>query len=188
MRNAFRSGERICLRPLEVEEAPLFQAWLNDPENHQYLLRTRPLNGAEERRWLETLHERAEEHVFGIVLREGERLIGSCGLHRVTLPHRSAELGILIGVRECQGRGFGSEAMRLLLDYGFATLGLHRIGLHVYSNNERGIRCYEGCGFRREGVRRESRWWTGRWWDSIDYAILEHEWREKLSPPGNAAT
>ncbi|HZE98613.1 MAG TPA: GNAT family protein [Planctomycetota bacterium] len=187
MKNAFRTGERVILRPLEVEEVPLFQAWLNDPGNLQYLQRVRPLNAAEERRWLETLHERTEEHSFGVALREGERLIGTCGLRGSGLPNRSADLGILIGEPAAQGKGYGSEAIRLLLGYGFETLGLHRVELHVYANNARGIRCYEGCGFRREGVRRESRWWGGRWWDTYEYAILENEWRENSSLPRNAA-
>ncbi|HLY09365.1 MAG TPA: GNAT family protein [Planctomycetota bacterium] len=186
------------LRPLEVEEAPYFQAWMNDPQNHQYLQRYRPLTLAEERSWLGTLHEKSEEHVFGIALREGERLIGCCGLHGVSLPHRWGELGILIGEKEAQGKGYGAEAIGLLLDYGFATLGLHRVALRVYANNERGIRCYEKCGFRREGALREARWWAGRWWDILEYAILEHEWtsaaagdprREKASlSPRNAVT
>jgi RimJ/RimL family protein N-acetyltransferase len=155
------------------------------------------LNGAEERKWLESVHERTEDHLFGIALREGERLIGTCGLHGTSLPHRKGELGILIGEKEAQGQGYGAEAIGLLLDYGFGTLGLHRVGLSVYSNNGRGIRCYEKCGFRREGVLREARWWAGRWWDILEFAILDHEWhaaaagearREKASlSPRNAA-
>lgn len=187
MNNAFRTGDRVVLRPLEAEDAPTCQRWLNDPENHQYLQRFRPVNLAEERRWLEGLHDKAEDHVFGIVLREGERLIGSCGLHGTALPNRKGQLGIVIGEKDAQGKGYGAEAIRLLLDYGFGTLGLHRVGLDVYSNNARGIRCYEKVGFRREGVRREARWWAGRWWDILDYAILDHEWSEKASLPRNAA-
>ena len=186
MKNAFRTGERIYLRPLEVEEVPLFQVWLNDPENQQYLQRFRPLNAAEERRWLETLHERSEDHVFGVALRDGDRLVGTCGLHGVALPNRRGQLGIAIGDREQQGKGYGAEAIRLLLDYAFATLGLHRVGLDVYENNVRGIRCYEKVGFRREGTRREARWWSGRWWDLHDYGILEQEYKNSL--PRNAAT
>lgn len=181
VKNAFRAGERIVLRPLEGEDAPLFQEWLNDPENHQYLRRFRPLGLAEERHWLGSLPERPDDQEFGIVLREGERLIGACGLHGTALPHRSGQLGILIGDRAAQGKGYGSEAIRLLLGYGFGTLGLHRVALHVYGNNERGIRCYEKCGFRREGVLREARWWDGRWWDILEYGILEQEWQAAAS-------
>ena len=185
VKKAFRTGERIFLRPLEVEDAPLLQVWLNDPENHQYLARFRPISGPEERRWLETLHERTEDHVFGVALRDGERLIGTCGLHGAALPNRRAQLGIAIGVAEFQGKGYGAEAIRLLLRYGFETLNLHRVGLDVYENNARGIRCYEKVGFRREGTRREARWWGGRWWDVHDYGILEQEWKDSL--PRNAA-
>jgi RimJ/RimL family protein N-acetyltransferase len=198
VKNAFRTGERIALRPLEVEDASLCQEWLNDPENLQYLLRFRPLTLAEERGWLGSLQGKREDHVFGIALREGERLIGACGLHGAELPHRTGQLGIMIGDRTAQGKGYGSEAIRLLLEYGFGTLGLHRVALFVYANNARGIRCYESCGFRREGVLREARWWGGRWWDILEYGILEQEWqaaaaeeprRGKASlSPGNAAT
>ncbi len=177
MKNGFRAGERIYLRPLEVEDQEACQGWLNDPEIHQYLMRSRPLNRAEEREWLEGLHKREGDHVFGIALQEGDRLIGNCGLHRAALPHRGAELGIVIGEPAHLGKGHGTEAVRLLLGYGFETLGLHRIELRVYENNARGVRCYEKCGFRREGVRREARWWAGRWWSILDYAILEQEWK-----------
>jgi len=181
MKNAFRSGPRICFRPAEIEHGPIYQAWINDPENHQFLARFRPLNGLEERQWLEKTHERKDLHLFEIALREGERPIGLCSLGLGEQPHRSGELGISIGDREYQGKGYGSEALGLLLEYGFATLGLHRIQLFVYANNPRAIRCYEKCGFRREGIRREARWWAGRWWDIVEYAILEHEWHS-LSP------
>ena len=181
MKNAFRSGPRLWFRPLEAEHAPTIQTWFNDPENTQYLKRFRPISLLEEKQWLEKAPERKDEHHFEIVLREGERLIGICSLHDGGLPSRSAELGIAIGEREEQGKGYGEEALRLLLEYGFATLGLHRIGLNVYENNPRAIRCYEKCGFRREGVRREARWWAGRWWSILEYGILEHEW-QSLSP------
>ncbi len=185
MKNAFRTGRRIHFRPLEVEDLETCQAWLNDPENHQFLKRVRPLNRAEEREWLEGQHKKDGVYLFGIALNEGGRLIGNCGLHGTVLPNRSAELGIAIGEREFQGQGYGAEAIRLLLDYGFRTLGLHRIMLRVYSYNARAIRCYEKVGFRREGVLRESRWWDGRWSDDLIYSILEQEWHT-LSP-GSAA-
>jgi len=185
MKNAFRMGERVYLRPVEVEDMELFLAWMNDPEIHQYLLRVKPLNRTEEKEWLENLHKREGDTLFGIAVKEGDRLIGNCGLHRAGLPHRSAELGIAIGEPAFHGKGYGAEAIRLLLAYGFDTVGLHRVGLSVYANNARGIRCYEKCGFRREGVKREARWWNGRWWDILEYGILEQEYR-KVTPQGAA--
>ena len=168
----------MVLRPLEMEDVEILQGWINNPEIHQYLCRTRPLNRTEEKEWLENLHKQEGEVVLGIARREGEQLIGTCGLHGLKGPHRTAELGILIGEERFHGQGYGTEAIRLLLAYGFQTLNLHRVGLRVYENNPRAIRCYEKCGFRREGVQRESRWWEGRWWNTLEYAILEKEWRE----------
>ena len=110
------------------------------------------------------------------MLKEGDRLIGSCELRLGPAAHRCADLGIGIGEPEHRGQGYGAEAIGLLLGYGFGTLNLNRIELRVYANNARGIRCYEKCGFRREGVKCEARWWDGRWWDVLDYAILEREW------------
>jgi RimJ/RimL family protein N-acetyltransferase len=177
----FRTGRRIAFRSLEIEDLETCRAWLNDPEIHRFLSRHRPLGRIEEREWLEGLHRRADDVVFGIVRLEDRRLIGNAGLHRFALPNRSAELGIAIGDRESLGRGYGSEAVRLLLDYAFGTLGLHRVGLRVYADNARAIRCYEKCGFRREGVQREVGWREGGWRDDLLYAILESEWREVVS-------
>lgn len=188
MANAFRIAKRICFRPTELEHASLYRAWINDPENHQFLRRYRPLNAVEEKEWLEKAHERKDDHLFEVALREGERPIGLCSLRTLEPPSRTGDLGITIGDRGEQGKGYGAEAIGLLLEYGFATLGLHRVQLCVYENNARAIRCYERCGFRREGVRREARWWAGRWWNIYDYAILEQEWQpDKTLSPRNAA-
>lgn len=179
MKHAFRAAERVALRPLELEDGELLRSWINDPDVHQHLGRFRAYDAAAQREWLEGLHRKTEDHVFGIALRETGALIGSCGLHGTALPHRSAELGILIGEAAGRGRGLGAEALRLLLGYGFETLGLHRIELRVYESNPRAIRCYERAGFRREGEKREARWWAGRWWSVFEYALLEQDWRAR---------
>lgn len=181
MRNAFRTGNRIYFRPLELPDLEFLQSLVNDEALQPFLAVYWPMNGVSEREWLEGLYKSRDKFAFGIVLKEEERLIGSCELRLAAGPHRSADLGIALAGAGYQGKGYGSEALGLLLAYGFETLGLHRITLSVYENNARGIRCYEKCGFRREGVRRQARWWAGRWWDILDYAILETEWHT-LSP------
>ena len=176
----FRTARRIAFRPLEVEDLEVCRAWLNDPEIHRHLGRFRPISRAEEREWLEGLHRKEADHVFGIVRLSDGRLIGNCGLHKAGLPNRDAELGIAIGDRASLARGLGREAVGLLLDYAFATLGLHRVTLRVYADNLRGIRCYEACGFVREGTLREARWRGDRFGDTHVYGILESEWRSSL--------
>ena len=73
----------------------------------------------------------------------------------VTPITRAASLGISIGEPDCWNRGYGAEAIGLMLDWAFLELNLHRVWLHVYANNPRGIACYEKVGFVREGVLRE---------------------------------
>lgn len=177
MDNRFREGERVYFRPLELSDLDLLQGWVNDPEIHQYLARVLPINKVREREWIEGLGKSESDVVFGVALKDGDRLVGSCGLHRIQLPNRSAELGILIGDRAAQNRGLGSEAMRLLCAFGFDSLGLHRIELRVYAYNPRAIRCYEKCGFRVDGLLREGRFWAGQWHDILVMSLLEHEWR-----------
>ncbi|OJJ45895.1 hypothetical protein ASPZODRAFT_544767 [Penicilliopsis zonata CBS 506.65] len=91
------------------------------------------------------------------------------------LHHRRAELAIALA-SEHQGRGYGPEAIRWILDWGFRQGGLHRISLRVYGANERALRVYRAIGFVQEGRLREAMWRDGRWWDLIDMAILEDEW------------
>jgi RimJ/RimL family protein N-acetyltransferase len=98
----------------------------------------------------------------------------------VLLPHRRAEVGILIGEPDARGRGYGTEAMRLLVDYAFTAAGMHSVMLWVYEFNPAARRCYEKVGFREVGRRRESRWYNDRYWDEIAMDILATEFESPV--------
>jgi RimJ/RimL family protein N-acetyltransferase len=142
MQNPFRLGERVYLRPLESDDLPSLQRWFNDPDVTRWLATTRPMSAGDERRWLESLAQRADEVCLMIVARDGDRPVGTVGLHRVGGPNRSATLGIALGEKAHWNRGLGSEALGLMLAYGFDTLNLHRVELHVYASNARAQRVY----------------------------------------------
>ena len=105
---------------------------------------------------------------------EGE-LIGQISLFGVT-KNRCGTLGVVIG-REHWGDGLGTEAVRLMVGYGFAEMALHRVELAVYAYNERALRSYTSVGFREEGRRKENAFHGGRWHDELVMAILEDDWR-----------
>jgi RimJ/RimL family protein N-acetyltransferase len=97
------------------------------------------------------------DHVFTIVEAGSERAIGRCLLFGLNKTDRTAEIGIFIGEKDCWGKGYGAEAMTLLLDYAFNLLNLNSVMLGVFSFNERAISLYRRLGFREIGRRREAR-------------------------------
>jgi len=102
-------------------------------------------------------------------------LIGHLGLRGATPKDRCATLGIALG-REYTGRGYGSDAMRVIVDYAFRELGLHHLQLSVAPFNQAGIRAYEKAGFVEEGRHRESVLHDGHWHDDVLMSLLDHEW------------
>lgn len=184
MKNPFLIGERLYLRPLEESDIPTCLRWINDPEVTRTLATYRPWNELREREWFQGNYKDDREIVLAITLKENDKHLGNIGLHAIQWKDRQAELGIMIGEREEWDKGYGAEAIGLMLEYGFERLGLHRIYLRVYEHNPRAQRCYEKAGFRREGVMRESVFSEGRYWDTLFMGILDREWRELRAPTG----
>jgi RimJ/RimL family protein N-acetyltransferase len=175
MIDPFRIGSKIYLRPIERDDARHMTPWINDPEVTRTLLVYRPMSLSQEEEYLDKLAKNDEIHL-AIVIRESDKLIGGAGLHDIDWKNRQCGFGIFIGAKEEWGKGYGTEATKLFVDLAFGTLNLHRIWLHVYDYNQRGIHAYEKVGFRREGVLRQSRYHDGRYWDTISMAILRPEW------------
>jgi len=185
MQNPFMVGDTVYLRPLEIEDIESFILWLNDEEVRQYLMRSSPLNKIREKEFVEELYKDYREIVLGIVLKENDQLIGNINLQRISIPHRQAELGVFIGDKSYWSKGYGTDALLLMLKYGFDQINLHRIYLTVLSFNPRAIRAYEKVGFRREGILREHIYRNGQYHDVYFMGILKNEWRDLNESGGN---
>ena len=170
------TGERVYLSPVNPEDYEIYAKWLNDYEITQFYLSPTPVFSlANAKSFFE---ERAlKGHNFAIVRREDNVLIGYADLHDIATISRSAFLGVFIGEVECRGCGYGTEALRLLLNYGFDTLNLHSVSLSVVADNERGIACYRKLGFTEYGRRRDSWFKFGRFFDTVYMDILEDDFR-----------
>lgn len=107
--------------------------------------------------------------------REDEVFVGTFTLFSTLPKDRDAMIGIAISPK-WWGRGYGTESMEWLINYGFEQLGLHRVSLMVLEGNDRAINLYKKLGFVQEGIMRKKNWRAGRWWDVIAMGILEDEW------------
>jgi len=178
-------GERIYFKAIEQSDESFLRGWLSDPRNWATLGRVLPIGQAREREWIDGLYKEGGDVVFLIVHRQSDRPIGSTGLHRVHAINRTAVLGLLIGDVEYQGQGYGTEACRLLLKYGFEELNLNRIELGVLATNRAGVRAYEKAGLLREGCFRQACFRNGRYVDELRYAVLREDWAMRNPLPAD---
>ncbi len=172
-------GERIRFRAVEREDLPRFVAWLNDPEVLQGLLLYLPLSLNDEENWYENMMKRpTDEHPMVIEIQQADEWlpIGNCGFVNIDWRSRSGEVGIFIGEKRLWNQGYGTDAMRLLLQHGFHTLNLNRIGLDVYDTNLRAVRSYEKAGFVQEGRKRQAIFKDGKYIDILQMSVLREEW------------
>ena len=126
-----------------------------------------------------TWHDRLVAHPHAWVIEIEGRGVGEIRLDHLDEQHRSATLAMGIGDPSLLGRGFGTEAIRLVLQHGFVDLGLHRVGLRVLEYNARAIKAYESCGFVIEGRERQAANVDGQWYDDIVMGILAEEFGRK---------
>ncbi len=176
MKNPFLIGDKIYLRPLEFSDTTSMAAWMNDHDVTRTLQMFRPMNEESERAFVERVTRSDTEIALGIVTRSADRFIGTAGLMQIHWRERQACFGISIGDKSCWGRGYGTEATRLVTGYAFETLNLNRVWLHVYDFNHAGIRAYERVGFRREGVLRQGAFREGKYHDVHVMAMLREDW------------
>jgi RimJ/RimL family protein N-acetyltransferase len=169
------TGARIILEPLHTIEPAVYYTLLSDLEGARFTGTQRSFTLDDGARWLATLADRDDRVDCAIITREHRRFIGEVVLNNIDPINRSANLRIGL-LAEATNRGYGSEALQLLIQYGFETLRLHRIELAVFAFNSRALHVYEKLGFRQEGRRREVLYWDGSYYDSIDMSILEDEY------------
>ncbi len=166
-------GERLYLSPMCSEDAETYAAWLNDLEVAKYLMIPSLMISLEAEQ--EFISKFQKEPHFAIVLKDGDRLIGNCGIIDIDNVHRRAEVGIFIGDRAAWGQGYGTEALGLLIDYAFNLLNLRNLMLRVYAPNARAIGCYKKLGFQEMGLRRQSHFFGGRYVDELYMDLLAEE-------------
>lgn len=170
-------GRRVCLRPFGKNDVDYIQKWSSDPEIRKLTGEAAPMGRMEAGKLYKELRADKEPLWFMIVLKKTGRVIGEAGLLRMFKPWRCSDMSTIIGEKDAWGKGYGTEAGRLLLDYIFGRLGFHRVSVGVAALNERALRFWEGLGFKREGVEREGYYCDNEYSDFIMMSILEEEYK-----------
>src|SRR5262245_65576692 len=184
-------GRLVYLRPAERDDIPLFVRWLADERTSRHLAIRSPISVAMEERWFDDLlehHGRDRWHFVICLLADG-RPVGSLDLHEIDLTNGGAGLGVQVGDPADRGRGFGGDAIRVLVDFGFERLRLERVWLDVFDANPDARRLYERLGFVHEATFRNGVFRGGQFEDVHRLAIVRAEWEErrKTEVKGDAA-
>ena len=180
------TGPTVVLRRHVPANIRAFERWYADPEVVRLTrYQDGPMRPDEIERFFVARALGADSLAMAIHIAADDRLIGTCALSQLDSDNGSALFHITIGEKDTWGRGYGTEATQLLIDHAFGELGLHRIGLTVFSFNERAIRSYRSCGFVVEGRAREAIWREGRWWDEIAMSILDSDWAVRRGRRGD---
>ncbi len=174
-------GKKVILRPLKKSDIPLFLKWFNDPEITQYLLWYLPMTELAEEKWYEeaATGRNGTQVFFVIEATENNKPypIGSISLDHIDPKNQRAEFGIAIGEKKYWDKGYGTEAARLLIDYGFKQLNLNRISSSAFAPNKRSLKIHQKVGFVKEGVRKQALFKHGKFLDQVIFGLLRENWK-----------
>jgi len=173
-------GKRIRIRKLRPSDAESIYENARDVEIYRWAISIpRPYPRAEADRLIRKASyylKRGKRYAFGIALKDSDRVIGIVDLFKVDFENKDAELGYWIG-KKYRGKGLMSEAVELMLNFGFTKLKLHRIHANVFEGNTASEKVLKRHGFIYEGLSRESRFKCGKWQNELRYALLKKHWR-----------
>jgi RimJ/RimL family protein N-acetyltransferase len=176
-------GHHVLLRPVTAADAPALVASMADPEVQRFT-GTRPTGDPERRlekaeEWYRTRADHTDRLDLAIVERATGEYAGEAVLTDLDAENHSCSFRIALASSRLFGRGYGTEATRLLLGHAFDTVGLHRVDLEVFAFNSRARHVYEKVGFVWEGTKRQALYWDGEWIDVHVMGILADEWRRR---------
>ncbi|MGM0577358.1 MAG: GNAT family N-acetyltransferase [Myxococcota bacterium] len=170
-------GRKVTIRAVEREDLPLLRDFHNDPEVGAMIEFSWPLSMGNQERFFERVTTDPNTKRLVIEVPD-EGVIGYTGLWGIDWINRHAVHGVVIGRRDLQGRGYGTDAVNTMARVAFDHVNLHRLEAHIYAFNEASLKLYvDRCGWTEEGRRRESLYRAGRYWDTVIVGITAEEFR-----------
>jgi RimJ/RimL family protein N-acetyltransferase len=174
-----KNGKDILLRPVKKSDLEFLLKWMNDLEVNQYLLNRFPMTEITEGKWIENLSTTRRNTDIHFIIEVEGKPIGICGLQIISLIDQNAGMGMAIGEKDCWSKGYGTESLKLLVNYAFRHLNMNSLSAGAMDFNERSIKMQEKVGFRQEGRRLKVFFKNGKFCDEIIFGLLREEWEEK---------
>jgi len=171
-------GRRVCLRALRRGDLVHLRKWLEDAEIRGLIGEVSSMSKEDSERFLEKVRGDAQRAWFMVVVKENSRAIGEAGLLRMDRAWRTTDISVIVWERQEWDKGYGTEAVLLLLDHAFRYLSFHRVAIGVVGFNERALRFWTKIGFKKEGVQRDGYFYDGKYHDFVLMSILEDEFRK----------
>jgi len=166
-------GNLVTIRHLEEGDRKIYHKWINDRSLVNFNKVYKPISDANHNEWFDNITKKNNLVIFSIVENSNNSLIGSCSLRNIDYFHKNARLQIRIGESDKRSKGFGSEAIFLLLCHAFEDLNLERVYLNVFTNNKRAIKAYSNIGFIEEGLLRRAVFINGSYIDAKLMSVIK---------------
>ncbi len=178
-------GDKVILRPFEAKDCDIMLEILEEPElrkltgsvlsDEEAMELSSPEEKERVRQWYMTRNEQNNRLDLAIILKETDQIVGEVVFNEYDEDTGNVNFRILLGQAGCN-KGLGTEATSLFVKYGMEELGLHRIGLEVFSFNPRAERVYQKAGFIFEGVKREDFMYNQKYIDTKIYGLLRSDY------------
>ncbi len=182
----FITGHKLYLRALgnsDINENYL--RWINDAEVTQYMVTgTFPSNMEKLAEYYHRMTTSPNHVILAIIDKDSDRHIGNITLNDINWIDRTANLGIMIGDKDFWGKGYGTEATKLMTQYAFDRLNLHKLWLGVYASHKTAIRIYEKAGFEIEGNFKDELYRDGEYHDRVVMGITREKYYKAKTSPG----
>jgi RimJ/RimL family protein N-acetyltransferase len=169
-------GEKVYLKPMEEADITNRVRWINDPDIQDTLNYVTPVSLARTKKWFNKMIDDFTRYEFSIYSVETDEQIGFCGLFNIEKPEMKAESHAVIGEKKYWKGGFGTETLKILMEYGFKELGLNRIYGYQRIHNNSSHRMVEKLGWKREGLLRQNKFSHGKLHDVYIVSILREDY------------
>lgn len=173
------NGKKVYLKLIEEEDLKKRVEWLNDPVIQDTLNYDVPTSYAKTKAWFNKILLDPSRKEFSIFTQENDEYIGFCGILNIEIPVMKAEMHCVIGNKEYQRGGYGTEAYKLIMDYSFTEMGLNKLYGYQLGHNDSAHRVVEKLGWKRDGLLRQDLYSHGNIKDRWIVSVLKEDW-EKL--------